>query len=257
MEQQRRIAAELAETDPDNEWREENDSSDQRRPATSRRTTSRGRGRGRASSRGKGRPPSRGRAKSAIAREVASAGRNDLLPSESFDDHNVSNLVDHGEGTRASDRRTRDQIQEGEDDEVFEQDTRTSQSGPSGARGAAIANRPANGASSVLQHPRLMSGSPVIQTTYTARQLDDLINERIQERDAEWTAFQNDQLQTRANELMDLRSENEALRRQMEEVLTRLEEPAEEDPPARNHSLTTEDDEELALSRRQSRGIGK
>ena len=39
MEQQRRIAAELAETDPDNEWREENDSSDQRRPATSRRTT--------------------------------------------------------------------------------------------------------------------------------------------------------------------------------------------------------------------------
>ena len=27
VEQQRRIAAELAETDPDNEWREENDSS--------------------------------------------------------------------------------------------------------------------------------------------------------------------------------------------------------------------------------------
>ena len=115
MEQQRRIAAELAETDPDNEWREEDNSSDQRRPATSKRTTNRGRGRGRASSRGKGRPPSRGRAKSAIAREVASAGRNDLLPSESFDDHNVSNLVDHGEGTRASDRRTRDQVQGGGD----------------------------------------------------------------------------------------------------------------------------------------------
>ena len=251
VEQQRRIAAELAETDPGNEWREEDNSGDQRRPATSKRTTNRGRGRGRAPNRGRAKPPSRGRAKSAIAREVASAGRDDLLPSESFDDHNVSNLVEHGEGTRASGRRTRDQAQEGGDDDVFEQGTRTSQSGPSRARGAAIANGPENGASSVLQHPRLMSGSPVTQTTYTARQLDDMISERIQERDAEWTAFQNDQLQARANELMELRSENEALKRQMEEALARLEEPTEEDPPARNHSLTTEDDEELALSRRQ------
>ena len=119
VEQQRRIAAELAETDPDNEWREEDNSSDQRRPATSKRTTNRGRGRGRASNRGRSRPPSRGRAKSAIAREVASAGRNDLLPSENFDDHNVSNLVDHGEGAQASGRRTGDQTQEGGDDDVF------------------------------------------------------------------------------------------------------------------------------------------
>ena len=76
-DQQRRITVELAETDPDNEWRdhEENNSNDQRRPTTSRRTTNRGRGRGRASHRGVGRPPSRGRARSAIAREVATAGR--------------------------------------------------------------------------------------------------------------------------------------------------------------------------------------
>ena len=41
MEQQRRIAAELAETDPDNEWRDqiEDDPSDRRRPVTSKKTT--------------------------------------------------------------------------------------------------------------------------------------------------------------------------------------------------------------------------
>ena len=97
-----------------------------------------------------------------------------------------------------------------------------------------------------------MTGSPVTQTTYTARQLDDLINERLRERDAEWTAFQNNQLQAKTNELMDLRTENEALKQQMDEVLTRMEGPTtEEDHSNRNHSFTTEDDEELALSRRQ------
>ena len=166
-EQQRRIAAELAETDPDNEWRnhEENNSNDQRRPTTSKRTTNRGRGRGKASNRGRGRPPSRGRAKSAIAREVDSAGRSDLLPSESFDDHNVSNLVDHGEGAQASNRQTRTQTQEGGDDDVFEEDTRTTQSEPSGVRDTAVANKPVAGVSSMRQHPRLMTGSPVTQTT--------------------------------------------------------------------------------------------
>ena len=81
------------------------------------------------------------------------------------------------------------------------------------------------------------------QTTYTARQLDDLINERLMERESQWTAFHNDQLQTRSNDLIELRAENEHLKQQMDDLLNRMESLSEERCQNRNRLMNTEDDD--------------
>ena len=108
-----------------------------------------------------------------------------MLPSESFDDRNVNDLVDYQARAQGPTRAAGVEVHEVGDDDLFEEESRAPRARSSGTRGLATVDDPSTRASASINHPRFMTGSPVTQTTYTARRLDEIINERLREKDAE------------------------------------------------------------------------